>query len=178
MTEPARRMRRGLSSREGLQALCEHLVNRGLTGTLVEIGVYLGESTEIFARYMNSVYAVDPWRTGYDPKDVASRENGADIMKQYIDRVHPLTNVRTLHMSGMEASRMFQDASLDVVYIDANHAYYAVLEDIRTWYPKVKIGGVISGHDYQMAGVRQAVNEMLPGREITTFQDNSWASNC
>jgi hypothetical protein len=46
------------------------------------------------------------------------------------------------------ASNMFQDESLDFVYIDANHAYDFVKQDIELWYPKVKKGGYLWGHDY------------------------------
>ena len=57
--------------------------------------------------------------------------------------------------------KKFQDGWLDFVYIDANHQYEYVLEDIKLWTPKVKKGGVIGGHDYHSsAGVKQAVNEV------------------
>jgi hypothetical protein len=46
------------------------------------------------------------------------------------------------------AADMFNDNSLDFVYIDANHAYDYVVQDIELWYPKVKKGGFICGHDY------------------------------
>jgi hypothetical protein len=46
------------------------------------------------------------------------------------------------------SSNMFLDNSLDFVYIDANHAYDFVKEDIELWYPKVKKGGYLCGHDY------------------------------
>ena len=46
------------------------------------------------------------------------------------------------------ASNFFEDNSLDFVYIDANHAYEFVKEDIELWYPKVKSGGYVMGHDY------------------------------
>ena len=41
-----------------------------------------------------------------------------------------------------------EDESLDFVYIDANHAYDWVVQDIELWYPKVKKGGILWGHDY------------------------------
>jgi cephalosporin hydroxylase len=43
---------------------------------------------------------------------------------------------------------MFENNSLDFVYIDANHAYNYVVQDIELWYPKVKKGGYLCGHDY------------------------------
>jgi hypothetical protein len=56
----------------------------------------------------------------------------------------------------------YGDASLDYVYLDADHHYEAVCRDIDAWLPKVKPGGVIAGHDfceYPEFGVIQAVTE-------------------
>jgi hypothetical protein len=54
--------------------------------------------------------------------------------------------------------------SLDFVFIDADHGYEGCLRDLRAWYPKVKPGGIFSGHDYENTsypkfGVTQAVKE-------------------
>ena len=46
------------------------------------------------------------------------------------------------------AADIFADESLDFVYIDANHAYDFVKQDMTLWYPKVKKGGYLGGHDY------------------------------
>jgi hypothetical protein len=49
------------------------------------------------------------------------------------------------------------------VYIDANHTHEEVKKDIQAWLPKIKKGGIISGHDYGgWEGVTQAVNEAFP----------------
>jgi len=63
------------------------------------------------------------------------------------------------------ASAFFSDRSLDWVHLDARHDYESVKADIRAWLPKVKIGGWLSGDDYdeiKWAGVVSAVREMLP----------------
>lgn len=48
----------------------------------------------------------------------------------------------------MEAAQDFADRSLDFVYIDGNHQFQYVAWDIAEWSKKVKVGGIISGHDY------------------------------
>lgn len=66
-----------------------------------------------------------------------------------------------------EASREVQDGSLDFVFIDADHGYEAVREDIALWTPKVRSGGWLGGHDYyprKFPGVVQAVNEAFVGK--------------
>jgi predicted O-methyltransferase YrrM len=58
-----------------------------------------------------------------------------------------------------DASRLVDDASLDFVFIDADHSHRAVADDIAHWRPKVKAGGWIGGHDYnhKFPGVISAV---------------------
>jgi predicted O-methyltransferase YrrM len=66
----------------------------------------------------------------------------------------------------MKAVRDVADESLDFVFIDANHEYTAVRDDIREWTKKVRVGGIVSGHDYYKTpagnmGVINAVNEYV-----------------
>lgn len=71
---------------------------------------------------------------------------------------------------------------LDFVFIDANHSYDFVKQDLELWYPKVKEGGLVSGHDWQMNGVVQAVQEFAGkiGKDIEItkstypFDTRSW----
>jgi predicted O-methyltransferase YrrM len=60
-----------------------------------------------------------------------------------------------------EQAAAFEDASLDYVMIDADHAYEAVAKDIAAWLPKIRPGGILAGHDYtpEIPGVCQAVTE-------------------
>ena len=53
-----------------------------------------------------------------------------------------------IRKSSLDAASDFEDGSLDFVYIDANHAFEYVVADIAAWTPKVRDGGVVSGHDY------------------------------
>ena len=46
------------------------------------------------------------------------------------------------------ASQQFAEQSLDFVYIDADHSYESCLADITAWHPKIRDGGILSGHDY------------------------------
>ncbi len=57
----------------------------------------------------------------------------------------------------------------DVVFIDANHSYEFCKRDIENWRNLIELGGTICGHDYDDAwpGVRKAVNELLPGSEVS-----------
>ena len=65
-----------------------------------------------------------------------------DNVKSYNDRYEIIKKY------SVDASKNFEDSSLDFIYIDARHDYDGVFEDLEYWYPKVKSGGLISGHDY------------------------------
>ena len=45
-------------------------------------------------------------------------------------------------------AKKFPDSFFDWIYIDADHSYQAVLDDLAAWYPKIKTHGIISGHDF------------------------------
>lgn len=72
-----------------------------------------------------------------------------------------------------DAARQFEDNSMDFVFLDADHSYHAVKTDIAAWWPKVKMGGWLCGHDYHKPrwGVGKAVNE-LTGVELD--EDGTW----
>jgi hypothetical protein len=72
-------------------------------------------------------------------------------------------------------------AEVDVAYIDADHSYEAVKDDIAVWYPRVAAGGALCGHDYYRTGktwpgVSRAVNEFVAehGLTLNTYADSSW----
>jgi hypothetical protein len=76
-----------------------------------------------------------------------------------------------LRMTSAEAARLFQPASLDCVYIDANHEYAFVRSDIEIWAPKVRSGGILAGHDYseQTPDVRRAADEFAAASGRTLY---------
>jgi predicted O-methyltransferase YrrM len=70
------------------------------------------------------------------------------------------------------AYQRIEDNSLDFVFIDASHIYKYVAEDIDLWEPKVKKGGMVSGHDINMLQVRMAVQTCKT--DFKEAQDNIW----
>lgn len=150
---------------DGLWHLCD-MVPDG--SKMVELGSYWGESTMFFWKSgkFASIVAVDPG----SPDNGGPQSN--DTIKNNV--IAPSSGTVTLlEKSGHEAVGLFRDESLDLVYIDANHAYEHALEDIRDWLPKVKPGGIIAGHDYALDGVRKAVDKLL-GPPDEVFTDTSW----
>lgn len=159
-----------------------HLISiiNGSVKTMVELGSYQGESTAIFASNMSNLeilYAVDPWVNGYAPGDICSDGYPMSIVESNFDhRVKKYPTVKKVKTMSQDFVVKIPDASLDFVYVDANHSYESCLADIKAWLPKVKQGGYIGGHDYLSAcfiGVVNAVNEVF-GKPDLLFDDTSW----
>lgn len=147
---------------KGLEDLTKKLP-QGIT--MIEVGTYAGESTEIFLKSgkIDKVYCIDLWHI----EDWAEAEKPVDeLVKKY-------PQIVKMKMSSENASREFENESVDFIYIDANHWYEPCKADIKNYLPKIKKGGIISGHDYKMPSVKQAVNEML-GQPDEVFIDSSW----
>jgi hypothetical protein len=80
---------------------------------------------------------------------------------------------QTIKSGSAAAAVNFADQSVDFVFIDADHVYDRVKEDILAWLPKVKPGGIIAGHDYNPPHeVKQAVDEIFGSRVITIPSDD------
>jgi predicted O-methyltransferase YrrM len=70
-------------------------------------------------------------------------------------------DVALIRKTSIEAVQQFEDESLDFIYIDGNHKLQYAVQDIMEWYPKIRKGGVMSGHDYinpdRAAGVKDTI---------------------
>lgn len=105
----------------------------------------------ILSKYLGYLYLVDPWATQDfeildDIKNLEDHEANYLLCQQnLIDYVGRYTQVRS--HSTVAASQM-ENESLDFVFIDGNHKYQYVKQDIASWFPKVRQGGIVSGHDY------------------------------
>ena len=83
--------------------------------------------------------------------------------------------VDTYAETSVEGAKRFEDQSLELVFIDGRHEKPYAAEDIRVWLPKVKPGGLISGHDYEPGnpGVIAAVDEAFGDR--VQVDDTVWS---
>jgi hypothetical protein len=68
--------------------------------------------------------------------------------EEVVRRFADVPAVSVLKSPSLAAAKQFEDASLDFVYLDACHEEASVAADIKAWLPKVKVGGVLCGHDF------------------------------
>lgn len=130
-----------------------------------EIGVYKGDHAAWFLKDLDIklVYLIDPF-TGYDGFN--PDEFGLDDLEKCKKIAHNKLGeykqkIKWLEMRSTKAAEFIKDDSLDFVYIDANHTYKAVTGDILAVYPKLKKGGLLSGHDYDYDDVKNAVDKFV-----------------
>lgn len=157
-----------------LHALYSWANEVGVNGYAVEVGTFSGENAVIMAKYFNRVVTIDPWLNGYDKDDHASSADMAEVEKKYLERTEPFINISHIKLPSIEASKQFDDESVDLVYLDGDHQTDAVVADIDAWKPKVRKGGILAGHDINMEKVHNALKQRLMGATAKVFTDSSW----
>lgn len=131
--------------------LISDLKNLIPSGKGVEIGVFKGEfSKHILKNWKGTLYMVDVWRPlGDEYEDDSNHKDHLDAYQETMKNIKGFEDRGIMvRATSKVAVDMFQDESLDYIFIDANHAYDFVVEDINLWFPKLKKGGMFSGHDY------------------------------
>lgn len=144
----------------------------GLYGHGVEVGTDLGYYAERLLNQWHgtTLTCVDPWCHMPDYHDITNRDDAGfeGVYKSVCAKFKPFGRKSViLRTTSLEAAGRFPDRYFDFVYLDANHSRQAVTEDLNLWYPKVKPGGILAGHDYvpdgvhnnSEFGVQSAVNE-------------------
>lgn len=129
------------------------IVEKNNYKTMAEVGVRRGGTTfyllDSFPEL--TIYAIDT--------DIRQFYN-SDVKKKYGDRLIPIQAM------SWDAAITFEDNSLDLVFIDADHSYESVKRDIIAYTPKLKSTGKLTGHDIDYPGVNKAVTELIKEFDI------------
>jgi len=167
----------------------------------VEVGVFAGDlSRRLLARTNLHLTMVDSWKGNGQDYHGDSGDFHATLTQQEQDNFYEVTRTVTayagtrgkiLRANSQDAVLQVPDESLDFVFIDADHSYEGAAKDIAAWSRKVKVGGLISGHDYENTafpkfGVTRAVNEwvdksradLVCGDNYTWFLTKTEAMRC
>jgi len=155
-----------------------------------EVGVFRG----IFAKQLLNMlpdiakyYCIDPWEH-YDeyllsivPSSMERKIKPPQAFNVFKRNTKAFQDkVIVLRKMSQDALIDIPDESLDFVFLDGNHTYEHAIVDIPNWSKKVKVGGIISGHDYhdnkrgrriKPFGVKQAVRELVSDYRVEV---NTW----
>ena len=127
--------------------------------TFVEVGCWLGKSTAYCARRILEsgkairFVAVDTWEGSPSEPDMteAVARAGGSVFPLFCANMEELGVSGSIHimkMPSVAAAGLFENGSLDFVFIDADHSREALQADITAWRPKIGSGGTLAGHDW------------------------------
>lgn len=148
-----------------------------------KIGAEIGVDRGLFAADICKanpgvkLYGIDPWQDYPEYGEVYTQPYADTCHAEAVARLAPY-DVTLIRKASMDAVGDFADGSLDFVYIDGNHAYTFVHDDITQWARKVRPGGIVSGHDYcrpknrsrwQFQEVIRAVNDCVVEQQVKTW---------
>lgn len=140
---------------------------------VAEIGVWKGHTSQVLLHFLPGIknyHLVDLWKN-YPDYEKSGDAKANDLLQQAqavcAERLEMFARKLVWHpVASRAAADEVADASLDLVFIDGNHDYEYVKEDIACWLPKVRPGGILAGHDLDWKdapGVRRAVQEAFGG---------------
>jgi hypothetical protein len=165
----------------------------GLTNVVVEVGVADGEySQHMLENWAGSRYVmIDPWMHFADDTYLDGNNNITQVLADRrfeavatsvggaaLHSASGLTRAAVIRLQSHQAALLIEDESVDFIFIDAQHDYLSVITDMTIWWPKVRVGGIMAGHDYNNDhyGCVYAVNEYARkmGLQVHVTKDYSW----
>eukprot|EP00775_Hariotina_reticulata_P002367 gene2367-2672_t len=171
-----------------------------------ELGVQAGQfASETLQSWHNCTryYLIDTWAPQSNYKDYANvpQERHDEFMAQAMLQLKPYKAKTVWMKTTTAAAAKLIPEPLDYVYVDARHDYCGVLEDIQTYWPLIRPGGIMAGHDYENApdvmqqsgqdwslcangtihqgSVQAAVNEFFSSQGsqvVVTYREAAWNS--
>lgn len=174
-------MEKIFGKKEGVEmrgALRKLEYNRNLIGA--EIGVLYGNYA---LEYLNKLdikrmYLIDPYSKYIGYKVKKTNEKFSEAEKEAHEKLVEFEKkIVWIKNKSQDVANIFPDNSFDFVYIDGNHQYEYVMLDIALYFPKVKVGGLLCGHDYcpgKTGKVYDAVNDFSEMNDL--ILETSWRS--
>jgi len=154
----------------------------GLLGSGVEVGTAYGFFAAILRHQWKGqrLICVDPYAVWPDYDEPFNNLESVRIHRASARKITGSLGIDLWEVTSEHASLLVADESQDFVYIDANHAAWAAAHDMELWWPKVKKGGFLCGHDYYQVGARDvktAVDAFVAKRGLpmtVTNECSSW----
>ena len=157
--------------------------NKVQVNSIVEVGTWYGTNAAVLRSLFPKahLYLIDPWVL--TPEYQRGGKTMSDLEEDYEKAYRKVCScfehdpmVTLLKMTSVEGAKKVPDG-IDLVFIDGDHSYEHVKEDIATWSKKVRPGCLLTGHDYfsNFPGVIKAVNESLEGKFVVG-RDTVWAT--
>lgn len=140
-----------------LQALA--IETRDVPGAVIEVGAWEGKSTIALAQACDHLHTVDTWEgSPGEPSEVLASER--DVFARFLQNIAPYPNV-TWHRTNWRDFFAVWDQPIRLVFIDAEHTYHEVRDNIAAALPYLSPGGIVCGDDMHHQPIRDAVRDTL-----------------
>ena len=102
----------------------------------------------------------------YRQHSIDNFSESLDILSAFMNNIaeYKVNNkIRFLIMDTIEAAKEFEDKSIEIVFLNTNHSYESVKQDLLQWCPKIRMGGYLICHDFTSPDhpeVREAINAL------------------
>lgn len=137
-----------------------YLTNLFVNKNILEIGSYQGLSLSYIENTKNNIYAIEPNKIHFE------------ILKKNIDKFFKNKKITLFNEFSMDICKKIPDEFFNLIFIDADHSYKSVSDDIIFWTKKLKKYSILAGHDYDnfWVGVRDSVNDIIKKENILLVQ--------
>ena len=188
-TEDLKRLRKPTDRAQCLKRCAKRL---GIeVKALAEIGVFEGQLSLLLRQnWPNAqLYLIDPWRhipdltklVGSMHRRGRTPEGNQKFWDKRFASVSRMfaadVNTHIVRKTSAEAVDSIPDGSLDLIHIDGDHRYQPVCDDIKMWLPKVRSGGLVTGHDYKASRQQWTGNRALLYQVFTAANDTLGQEN-
>lgn len=149
----------------------------------IEIGVCWGFNSYMLLEScpnIATIIGIDHYKAYRDwDREVNQHEQDRSFEKIKVNMDAMGPRFKLVRESSTEAAVDLEDGAYDFVFIDADHSMKAVLNDLDNYYPKVRSGGIIAGHDSNLFGVNFAVTSWvkrhgMDPNDIKTAANDAW----
>jgi predicted O-methyltransferase YrrM len=96
-----------------------------------------------------------------------------EVEVSFLKNIESYQCIEHIRDVSLNAAKQFENETFDFIYIDANHDYESIRDDINAWVPKIKVGGFISFHDVNNENIIKVIKEVFNWEEGLFTEDNS-----
>lgn len=139
---------------------------------IAEIGVFEGSySLLLYNTFIDSeFYGIDMWET--TGNDFFFSGQPGMVERAYVvaqERLGNKPNFKLIKGKSEDISKTFEDDFFDLIYIDSDHSYDGAMNDFVNWFPKIKRGGIMSGHDFDASPHLDSHSKFGVGKALESF---------
>lgn len=153
----------------------------------IEIGVFAGKSLccmgELEKEFKKGIKIIGVDHFQGSPEEYQHKEFIKSLDKPLVEfcwdhlknaGVNDLVTIINGDYIDIARSNLFDRQSVSAIFFDANHSVGETYQAIANWFPKIKVGGIISGHDYLWDSVKTDVDDFFGKGNVESRANNSW----